>query len=331
MSTIIPTPMITPMLNRAIQMGARDLYLALGPSSVDLIVTDPPYGIKYKTRRRNRRNQARQTRGSFGPDLVNFDWLAPAYNALKEGGALYLFTHWKTLGVWLEAVRGAGFKDKPVIVWDKLHWTSGDLRYYGNQTEVVIFAIKGAHELRWGQREGNVWRVPTVSIINNEGNWDNPTQKPEELIRKPIELSSDVGQVVVDSFCGSGTTAAVCKKLGRNFYTSDISAYQVEMANKRLSQITVERENVMSKPKTKKQPIQFITGGKQAPVYECPVCHRQAEKGYDPNTHEWRAYHYTPSGQRVSRSDYCTLDETLPPMQSSIFDLIGTAGQGEKS
>ena len=83
------------------------------------------------------------------------------------------------------------------------------------------------------------------------------------------------------------------------------------------------------KTKTKKQPIQFVTGGKQAAEYYCPKCGRQAEKGFDPNTHTWRAYHYTPSGQRISKSDYCPLDDPLPPKQVSIFDVLATIEAGK--
>jgi len=73
-------------------------------------------------------------------------------------------------------------------------------------------------------------------IISEKENTQHPTTKPLRVINKLIEASSNKGDVVLDCFVGSGTTAVACKQLGRNFICCDNNADYVAIANKRLSQ-----------------------------------------------------------------------------------------------
>ena len=63
------------------------------------------------------------------------------------------------------------------------------------------------------------------------------TQKPEKLLDRIIKVSSDENDIVLDPFLGSGTTAAVCKKLNRNFIGCDMSQSAVELAKKRVEEV----------------------------------------------------------------------------------------------
>ena len=64
-----------------------------------------------------------------------------------------------------------------------------------------------------------------------------PTQKPEKLLERIIKASSNKMDLILDPFMGSGTTAAVCKKLNRHFICFDINNKACKIANKRLSEI----------------------------------------------------------------------------------------------
>ena len=64
-----------------------------------------------------------------------------------------------------------------------------------------------------------------------------PTQKPEDLLARVIETSSNEGDLVADFFCGSGTTAAVAEKLGRKWITSDLGKFGIHTTRKRLIQV----------------------------------------------------------------------------------------------
>jgi len=91
-----------------------------------------------------------------------------------------------------------------------------------------------------GQPVPNLWT--DIFVINPvaEERLDYPTQKPEGLLRRIIEISSKPGDLVVDCFSGSGTTAAVAEKLGRKWILSDLGKFAVHTTRKRL--IGVQRQ-----------------------------------------------------------------------------------------
>ncbi len=205
----------------------------LEDESVDLIVTDPPYGIGYASSWKTRKGGGKRvTSGTFGRDVFDATWLPQAARVLKTGGALYMFTRWDVAQRWRLAIDRAGLKTVQRIVWNKAHWKMGDLRYYGSQTEDILFARKGAHCLRWSQRQGNVWY--TADAVYLDGYHGHPTQKPIELLKHPILYSSDPGDLVLDPFMGSGSTAVSAMRLGRDYIGCDLSAEYVAMAQARL-------------------------------------------------------------------------------------------------
>ncbi|MCX7019997.1 MAG: site-specific DNA-methyltransferase, partial [Candidatus Sumerlaeota bacterium] len=91
-----------------------------------------------------------------------------------------------------------------------------------------------------GQMVQNVWvDIPIVNPMAEE-RVDYPTQKPEALLERIINASSNEGDLVADFFCGSGTTAAVAEKLGRKWIASDLGKFAIHTTRKRL--IGVQRQ-----------------------------------------------------------------------------------------
>lgn len=226
-----------PAINEIHHMDKMALLNALPDEHVHLEVFDPPYGKGYKAgEKRSNGKKIRRFSSETFDDVLDTSFLPEAYRVLKTGGALYLFTQWDVEPIWREAILSAGFQVKMLIIWDKRNWGGGDLSYYGCQTEMILFATKGKHQLNWPRREGNVWVLTKLDAINNEGNFDNPTQKPESLIRRMITRSSKVGDIVLDCFVGSGTTARAAQTLHRNFYACDKSAEQTVIARSRIAQ-----------------------------------------------------------------------------------------------
>lgn len=82
----------------------------------------------------------------------------------------------------------------------------------------------------------DVWDIPVVNSQAIE-RLDYPTQKPEALLERIIKASSNEGDLVLDCFCGSGTTAAVAEKLGRRWITCDLGRFAIHTARKRLLSI----------------------------------------------------------------------------------------------
>lgn len=87
------------------------------------------------------------------------------------------------------------------------------------------------------RRVDDVWRIPMLQPADKEEPVDYATQKPEALLERIINASSDVGMIVADFFGGSGTTAAVAAKLGRRFIHADVGLNSVQTARDRLSAI----------------------------------------------------------------------------------------------
>jgi len=127
-----------------------------------------------------------------------------------------------------------GFKVKNVIVWDKI---VHGLNYmnYAYTYELIIFFVKGNFlpNNKPGVFYKDVWHIKRD--MNFDDNIDcHETVKQINVVRKPILHGSIVGDVVLDPFLGSGTTAVACKQLDRNFIGFEISKEYVNVANNRL-------------------------------------------------------------------------------------------------
>jgi site-specific DNA-methyltransferase (adenine-specific)/adenine-specific DNA-methyltransferase len=87
-----------------------------------------------------------------------------------------------------------------------------------------------------------IWQIGQTAVTRPHSyeNLGYPTQKPQELLRRVIEASSDIGDLVADFFCGSGTTAAVAEKLGRKWIATDLGKFAIHTTRKRM--ISVQRQ-----------------------------------------------------------------------------------------
>jgi site-specific DNA-methyltransferase (adenine-specific) len=176
--------------------------------AVDLIVTDPPYGISYVT---SFRYVADAPAMLANDDRAPLDSVALMMRSLRDTGAIYLCTRMDVAEPWREALAAAGGTLKTAIIWDKTNHTAGDLEGdYGAQTELVLFAHKGRHKLR-DKRDVNLWRIPRPTFGNH------PTPKPVDLMGRCIRNSSDAGGLVLDPFMGEGPTGVAAVRLGRKF------------------------------------------------------------------------------------------------------------------
>lgn len=174
----------------------------------NLIIADPPYGIKYVSNRRKAGRTAPIAEDDFAP----IDTVELMAEACAENAAIYIFTRFDVFQTWRDAISEAGLKNKTPIVWDKQNHTSGDLfGDYGNRVELILFCHKGRHLLKSG-RDNNLW-----SISRGRTGQDHPTPKPVAIMERIIINSTDAGQLVVDPFMGCGPAAVAAAKLGRRF------------------------------------------------------------------------------------------------------------------
>lgn len=217
---------------------------------VPLIVTDPPFGIAYHSNHYVDKNPHAPVARDWNFQIGVF--LRAVADALADGGALYLCCRWDVTPLWVREIPPA-LKLKNRIIWLKDNWSAGDLKgNFGNQYEDVLFITKGRH-LRRGHRWSNVWEFPRVPAKSLR----MATEKPVGLFQRAIEASSDPGDLVVDPFCGSGTTGEAASNCDRSALLGDIDPSMIRTTCDRLG-LPVPVDAVEAVPE---------------PIPECPVFH----------------------------------------------------------
>jgi len=187
--------------------------------SIDLVLTDPPYGTKT-----NQRGDSFMI-GEFSNILPLV--LPEIYRVLKPNGAFYCFTSWTQMSEWLLRFQQY-FKLQNLLIWDKKrHSGCYSPSSWQFTWEGIFFGIKGKRKIRKYQKD---------VLISEEKGKRIAMQKPVDIVKKLIEASSDEGMVILDPFIGSGTTAVACKQLKRNFIGIEISPEYCKIANERLRQ-----------------------------------------------------------------------------------------------
>jgi DNA modification methylase len=142
-----------------------------------------------------------------------------------------VFTDWR---MWIEtfdALEYGGVRVRAMIVWDK--GTPGMGRPWRGQHELVAYGRRGAASGQDTQTQGNVIRSA------RSGNKNHPTEKPVDLIGALIRGATGSG-IVLDPFCGSGTTLVAAKALGRLSVGIEASEAFCEIAARRCSQETLD-------------------------------------------------------------------------------------------
>jgi DNA modification methylase len=171
----------------------------------DMVFTDPPYGINYKSNKR--KDEFEYIKND---DVIDCSFLPII--PIKNNSAIYVWTIWDVYPKWVELVEKS-YKVTNCIVWIKQAGGLGDLESFWNQHEFAIYAVKGKVKLR-GIRQGNTWETGD----HRSKDYIHPTQKPVELAARGIEATSDIGNLIVDVFLGSGSTMVASHQLKRKCY-----------------------------------------------------------------------------------------------------------------
>lgn len=207
----------------------------LKDESVDLIVTDPPYLIDYKTKYRKSKEHkfcnaiANDYDNSKGQELIKA-CIKESFRILKKNSAMYMFCSSHKIDFFKKEIENY-FKIKNIIIWVKNNHTAGDLKaQFARKYEMIILANKGRALIN-GKRLTDVWMFDRVA-----GNKQlHQNQKPEDIINQCIQKHSKEGDTVLDPFMGSGTTGMSCKKLNRNFIGIELMAEYCNIAKARMT------------------------------------------------------------------------------------------------
>lgn len=203
----------------------------LPDKSIDLIVTDPPYLMSYKAQRKDKDHKFNKMILNDDNEKIIIDYIRECSRVLKDDTAIYMFCNTNKVEVFKTEMEKY-FNLKNIIVWVKNNWTTGDVKaQYGKQHEFLIYANKGRRILN-GKRISDVWSYKKV-VGNNQL---HQNQKPLDLIIKCIQKSSNKGDLVLDGFMGSGTTAIACIKTGRRYIGYELDKEYYNIATKRVQE-----------------------------------------------------------------------------------------------
>ena len=203
--------------------------------SVDLVLTDPPYGMDYQS---NRRVKTPKFNKIDNDD--NLEWLPvfvkDLHRTMRDNTAIFVFCSWHNVDLFKKQIECV-FTLKNILVWVKNNHGSGDLKgSYAPKHEFVLYAHKGRCLLRDGRRP-DILEFPKVS----GSKMVHPTEKPVDLCKRLILDASDVNATVLDPFMGSGTTGVACVNTGRKFIGIERDPQYFKIAKDRIEAAQAEQ------------------------------------------------------------------------------------------
>lgn len=215
------------MHNQVLHGDCLQEMLNIPSESVDLCLTDPPYGMSYQSSWRTDKHE----KIALDDSIEWFEGFArELFRIMKNDTHVYVFCNEYAVSHFRDWLGTAGFTNKRTLVWVKNNHTSGDLEGdYANKTEFVLFAQKGRRLLNGG-RDTNVLQYSRVATDNH------PTEKPVDLCEYLIRKSSTEGEIVFDPFAGSGSSLVAAKNANRDYLGIELSEKYVKVCQARLAQ-----------------------------------------------------------------------------------------------
>ena len=211
------------------QGDSLQILQELKDECIDIVLTDPPYGINYVSNRSIYEDTITK-RGLLNDGKIDaFDLLDKTcqilLNKTAKNAHLYFFCSWSVFSSF-EAIISKYFTIKTPIIWDKGNKGSGDLENdWGNQTEIILFCVKGKKLIN--KRRGNIISVPRL----HTSKMIHPTQKPVELLKEILEVSYLENDFIVDPFMGSGSTIKACQDINAKCLGVELDEEMFQIAN----------------------------------------------------------------------------------------------------
>ena len=188
---------------------AEDVETLMGGKRANLIVTDPPYGVSFKSASGlTIQNDSMKNEEFYAFLLSAFQAMAAV---LEKGGAAYVF-HADTEGLnFRRAFVDAGFHLAGCCIWVKDSLVLGRSDYQWQHEPVLYgFLQNGKHPWYSDRKQTTIW-----NFAKPKRNENHPTSKPLDLLAYPICNSSQENSIVIDTFGGSGSTMMACEKTNR--------------------------------------------------------------------------------------------------------------------
>jgi len=209
-----------------------DVMKDIPDGSVDMVLTDPPYGMDYQSNRRTVTEKFSKIRNDNGLLWLD-DFVDECCRVMSDNSAAYVFCSWHKVEVFKKSFERK-FNLKNIIVWVKNNHGSGDLKgAYAPKHEFVLYMHKGRSLFRNG-------RAPDVMMADkvSGSKMVHPTEKPIQLLERFVVNNSDEGDIILDPFMGSGTTGVAAKSLNRSFIGIELDEAYFNIAKDRIDAVT---------------------------------------------------------------------------------------------
>jgi DNA modification methylase len=213
---------------------AEDVACLVGDDQVDLVWTDPPYGLAYRGKTKRALTIVNDDLGPDGTRALVAAALRLA--PLRPGGAFYVAAPSgpELHLAFLLALEDAGFRAHQTLCWVKDRFCLGHADYHARHENILYGWREGrAHYFVKDRTQDTVWEIdrPARSTVH-------PTMKPVDLVARAIRNSSTPGQLVYDPFAGSGTTLIAAEQTGRRCRAMELDP--------RYAQVILERWGALS-------------------------------------------------------------------------------------
>lgn len=198
----------------------------ISSGSVDMVLTDPPYGMNLKPQRSS---------GKFhGVSIKNddaLDWcdsfFSECYRVTKGNSASMFFCSHHCVSEFIQSAKKTGYEIKNLMVWDKGHFGIG-----GNWRpchELILLCVKG----RFVTHSNNLKTIINFKKVHHS-KAIHPTEKPVNLLEHLIAEPDYDPVVILDPFMGSGSTGVAASNLGRKFIGIEMDDHYFEVAKGRI-------------------------------------------------------------------------------------------------
>jgi len=205
-----------------------DLDKLLDGKKVDLLLTDPPYGVDYSSKNRfldsiGKSNSVKEP--ILNDNITDYiEWFSLWLSTIpfSEYNSFYITISDQKLYELITSLQNNDFKISQHLVWVKNNHVLGR-QDYANKHELIIYGWKNQHKF-YGDFQTSVWEVnkPLKNGLH-------PTMKPIELMTKPIINSSKESMIVLDPFLGSGSTLIACEASNRICYGMELDPYYIDV------------------------------------------------------------------------------------------------------
>jgi DNA modification methylase len=215
------------MKDRIIHGDCAEVLKSIADESVDFVLTDPPYLTRYRPR-----SGLTVTNDDAKDGARVFAAYADIYRVMKPDTLCVSFYGWQAVDEFMRAWKAAGFVPVEHIVWKKSYVASS--RFLNRTHEAAYVLAKGRPAVPSE-------RLDDVQPWFYTGNRIHPTEKHVRILKPLIEAFTAPGDLVLDPFCGSGSTAVAAALLNRRYIGIEIEEKYVRLAQKRLAGVARRR------------------------------------------------------------------------------------------